>query len=122
MRTVARNFLSLILISMILSCSSTGAVEKPDNLIKESVLERVLYDIIVLEAMSTFKPKNQDFESVYGKPYIYKKYGIDSLQLVESDNYYAKFPRIYTRIYSNIQKRMGKVKDSLTELDKLQRK
>lgn len=122
MRTVARNFLSLILISMILSCSSTGAVEKPDNLIKESVMERVLYDIIVLEAMSTFKPKNPDFESVYGKPYIYKKYGIDSLQLVQSDNYYAKFPRIYTRMYSNIQKRMGKVKDSLTEMDKLQRK
>ena len=46
---------------MILSCSSTGAVEKPDNLIKESVMERVLYDIIVLEAMSTFKPKNPDF-------------------------------------------------------------
>jgi len=44
------------------------------------------------------------------------------LQLVQSDNYYAKFPRIYTRMYSNIQKRMGKVKDSLTELDKLQRK
>lgn len=107
---------------MILSCSSTGAVEKPDNLIKESVMERVLYDIIVLEAMSAFKPKNPDFESVYGKPYIYKKYGIDSLQLVQSDNYYAKFPRIYTRMYSNIQKRMGKVKDSLTELDKLQRK
>jgi hypothetical protein len=122
MRTVARNFLSLILISMTLSCSSTGAVEKPDNLIKELVMERVLYDIIVLEAMSTFKPKNPDFESVYGKPYIYKKYGIDSLQLVQSDNYYAKFPRIYTRMYSNIQKRMGKVKDSLTELDKLQRK
>ena len=107
---------------MILSCSSTGAVEKPDNLIKESVMERVLYDIIVLEAMSTCKPKNPDFESVYGKPYIYKKYGIDSLQLLQSDNYYAKFPRIYTRMYFNIQKRMGKVKDSLTELDKLQRK
>ena len=85
-------------------------------------MERVLYDIIVLEAMNTFKPKNPDFKSVYGKPYIYKKYGIDSLQLVQSDNYYAKFPRIYTWMYSNIQKRMGKVKDSLTELDKLQRK
>lgn len=122
MRTVARNFLNSILISMILSCSSTGAVEKPDNLIKESVMELVLYDIIVLEAMNTFKPKNPDFESVYGKPYIYKKYGIDSLQLVQSDSYYAKFPRIYTRMYSNIQKRMGKVKDSLTEMDKLQKK
>ena len=107
---------------MILSCSSTGDIEKPDNLIKESVMKRVLYDIMVLDAMRTFKPKNPDFEAVYSKPYIYKKYGIDSLQLVESDNYYAKFQRIYYRLYSNILKRMDKVKDSLTELDKLQRK
>lgn len=122
MKIVVNFILSLILTSMILSCSSTGAVEKPDNLIKESVMERVLYDIMVLDAMSTFKPKNPDFEVVYGKSYIYKKYGIDSLQLVESDNYYAKFPRIYSRLYSNILKRMDKVKDSLTELGKLQKK
>ena len=122
MKTVVNFILSLILTSMILSCSSTGDIEKPDNLIKESVMKRVLYDIMVLDAMRTFKPKNPDFEAVYSKPYIYKKYGIDSLQLVESDNYYAKFPRIYYRLYSNILKRMDKVKDSLTELDKLQRK
>ena len=122
MKTVVNFILSLILTSIILSCSSTGAVEKPDNLINESVMERVLYDIMVLDAMSAFKPKNTDFEAVFGKPYIFNKYGIDSLQLVESDNYYAKFPRIYSRLYSNILKRMDKVKDSLTELGKLQKK
>lgn len=121
MKTSVYNILCLVATSFVLSCSTTGAVEKPDNLIKESLMERVLYDVMVLEAMNSFTPKNPNFEAVYGNPYLYKKYGIDSLQLVQSDQYYAKFPRIYSRMYSNVIKRMEKVKDSLTELGKLQK-
>jgi len=104
-------FFSVILLQR---CSSTGAVEKPDNLIKESVMEKILYDATLMKTMMSYKPKNPDFENVLGKTYLYIKYEIDSLQLIESERYYAKFPRTYYRMYSNVLDRLNKTQDSIT--------
>ena len=104
-------FFSVILLQR---CSSTGAVEKPDNLIKESVMEKILYDATLMKTMMSYKPKNPDFENVLGKSYLYIKYEIDSLQLIESERYYAKFPRTYYRMYSNVLDRLNKTQDSMT--------
>jgi hypothetical protein len=109
-----------IIVLLTSSCSDTGVVEKPENLIEEERMEQIIYDLLMLDAMNTFNPKNPDFEAVYGTPYLYKKYGIDSLQLADSDAYYAKFPRIYYRMYATVMKKMQRVKDSLGELDKKQ--
>ena len=103
-------FFSVILLQR---CSSTGAVEKPDNLIKESVMEKILYDATLMKTMMSYKPKNPDFENVLGKSYLYIKYEIDSLQLIESERYYAKFPRTYYRMYSNVLDRLNKTQDSI---------
>ncbi|MDB2327944.1 DUF4296 domain-containing protein [Flavobacteriaceae bacterium] len=104
-------FFSVILLQR---CSSTGAGEKPDNLIKESVMEKILYDATLMKTMMSYKPKNPDFENVLGKSYLYIKYEIDSLQLIESERYYAKFPRTYYRMYSNVLDRLNKTQDSIT--------
>ncbi|MDA8612016.1 DUF4296 domain-containing protein [Flavobacteriaceae bacterium] len=100
------------------SCSGTGNVKKPVNLISEKKMEAVLYDAIVLDVMSTFSEKNPTFEALMGKSYLYKKYDIDSLQLVESENYYAKNPRVYFKIHSNVLKRIEITKDSLDRIAK----
>ena len=112
----------LFLVILFQSCSSTSSVKKPKNLIDEDLMEQILYEISIMDAMSTFTPRNPEFEEMYGKPYIYIKYGIDSLQLAESDHYYAKFPRIYHKIYSNVLTRINKMKDSLDLLGKEQKK
>ena len=110
-----------ISVSFFYSCSCTGSVEKPDNLISESLMINILYEISILDAMSTFKPKNKDFEEIYGKPYIFIKYGVDSLQLAKSDEYYAKFPRVYHRIYSSVLEKLKKTKDSFDLLGKIEK-
>jgi hypothetical protein len=112
----------LSLTALFQSCSSTGSVEEPENLIDENLMENILYELSILDAMSSFTPRNPDFEKIYGKPYIFLKYKIDSLQLAESDNYYAKFPRVYHKIYSNVLARMNKTKESLDLLGKEQKK
>jgi hypothetical protein len=102
-----KSLLGILLTTLLLQyCSSTGSVEKPDNLIKESVMEN----------MYTYNPKNPDFEAVLGKPYLYIKYGIDSLQLVESESYYSKFPRTYFRMHNNVLERLTKIQDSINEV------
>ena len=114
-------FFGLISILLLFeSCNGTSRVEKPQNLIEEDRMEQILYDVLMLDAMRTFNPKNPEYEAVYGMPYLYKKYGIDSFQLVESDAYYAKFPRIYYRMYDGVMKKMQRVKDSLGAIERKQ--
>ena len=103
------------------SCSGTDSVEKPENLISEKKMEAILYDAIMMEVMTTFSLKNPTFEALMGKSYLYSKYKIDSLQLVESENYYAKNPRNYLKIHNNVLKRNEKEKDSFDRLGKKQK-
>lgn len=112
-----KSLLGILLTTLLLQyCSSTGSVEKPDNLIKESVMENIIFDATLMNTMYTYNPKNPDFEAVLGKPYLYIKYGIDSLQLAESESYYSKFPRTYFRMHNNVLERLTKIQDSINEV------
>ena len=111
-------FLELIVIITLFRCVDSGKVLKPANLISENQMEQILYDATLMEVMSTFSKKSSAFEAILGKSYLYKKYSIDSLQLIESENYYAKNPRIFYRIHSAVLKKMDAVKDSLDLLTK----
>lgn len=108
----------VFLILLTWSCSNTGQVEKPENLISEEQMENILFDATLMEAINNSTDRNLELELLLGKPYLYLKYGVDSLQLVESEQYYAKNPRVYLRIYNNVLKRVDKAKDSLNDLDK----
>ena len=54
--------------------------------------------------------------SEFGVNYLYQKYGIDSIQLIQSDKYYSKNPRIYSRIYKKVLDKMQMQKDSIDRL------
>ncbi|MGI9540818.1 MAG: DUF4296 domain-containing protein [Flavobacteriaceae bacterium] len=118
MRSISLVFAIVFCATLVASCSGTGNVKKPDNLISEKRMEAILYDAIVMDVMRTFSEKNPTFEALMGKSYLYKKYDIDSLQLVESENYYAKNPRVYFKIHSNVLKRIEFTKDSLDRIAK----
>lgn len=98
------------------ACGNLGTVEKPENLIDEKRMESILYDAVIMDVMNTFSELNPDFVEILGAPYLYKKYGIDSLQLVQSEEYYTKNPRIYHRIYSRVLTKLQKDKDSIDDV------
>jgi hypothetical protein len=114
------NFLYVLLVFLILftSCETSGGVKKPDDLIDEATMEAILYEATLMEIMNTFSPKNPDFVDILGAPLLYLKHGIDSLQLVESEAYYTKNPRIYYRIYSKVLNRLQREKDSIDRVIK----
>lgn len=87
-----------------LSCNEE-VVKKPENLIPKDKMVSVLYDISLLNAGRSI---NQNILNEYGiepMDYIYNKYGIDSLQLVNSDTYYASLPLMYEVIYMEVAER-----------------
>lgn len=98
------------------ACGNLETVEKPKKLIDEKTMEKILYDAVMMDVMQTFSELNPTFEEILGAPYLYKKYKIDSLQLVQSEEYYIKNPRIYYRIYSKVISQLQKSKDSIDTL------
>ena len=56
----------------IFSCQDLVLIEKPENLIDELTMENIIYEAIMMDVMSTFKPKNKKFIGIVGSPYLYK--------------------------------------------------
>ena len=101
---------------LVLCCKDQTLPYKPKNLIDESTMENIIYEAIMMDVMSTFKPKNKKFISIIGTPYLFLKYNIDSLQLVRSNEYYIKNPKVMSKIYGKVLKRMEKSKDSIDNI------
>ena len=94
----------------------SSGFERPDDLIDEEIMEEILYESILMETMSTFSDKNPNFIKILGTPYIFSKHNIDSSQLIKSEDYYTKNPRIYQKIYTKVLLRLKQDKDSIDKV------
>jgi len=115
---VKRTYLFSLFISLFLGCGNLSTIPKPENLIDEALMEQILYEATLLEIMNTFSEKNPNFKQVLGAPYFYLKYGVDSLQLAQSEEYYVKYPKIYQKMHMKVLLRLEKKKDSINKLVK----
>lgn len=108
-----------VLLGLILlfSCNEK-VVEKPENLIPAEKMISVLYDMAVINAA---KNMNQDILLEYDiepMAYIYSKHGVDSLQFVKSDLYYASKPSEYETIYTAVKDKLEKDEQYMEEHNK----
>jgi hypothetical protein len=98
-------------------CQKTG-IEKPNNLIEKEKMIDVLYDISLLEAIKG-QNINGGITSKEINKYIFKKYKIDSVQLVKSNKYYASDVAEYKKMYQKVKERLDaenkKIEDKNTE-------
>ena len=102
----------LLIILIVIGCSNNV----PENIISKKKMENIIFDIIILNASSTYEFKiDKNFLS---DEIIYKKYNIDSTQLYESELYYSKNPKIHFEIYDNVQKRIKRSLDSIKSVNK----
>ena len=101
-----------LIILLVLGCSDNV----PENIISKKKMENIIFDIIILNASSTYDFKiDKNFLS---DEIIFKKYNIDSTQFYESELYYSKNPKIHFEIYENVQKRIKKSLDSIKTVNK----
>lgn len=105
-----------ILLILIMSCSNQDG---PSDLMSEEQMVNFLLDINIINSSRAFR-NNSDLNYYNIKDtFLYKKHNIDSLQFVNSNKYYSSNPKQYLRIYSNLQKKMRFIKDSIEiELNK----
>ena len=105
-----------ILIMLIISCSDQSS---PTDLMSEQQMVDFLLDINIINSSRAYR-NNSDLNYYNIKDtFLYKKHNIDSMQFVKRNSYYSSKPKQYLRIYSELQKKMKFIKDSIEiELNK----
>jgi Domain of unknown function (DUF4296) len=123
----------------LLSCSDK-AIEKPKNLIDETTMENILYDLSLIQAIKGHDYKLLPKKSIDPQKYIYQKYKIDSSQFAQSNKYYSSdidgYKKMYDRVIEKIKaekkvldakvskefkEKQKKTKDSISKIKKLKR-
>jgi hypothetical protein len=107
--------LSLALLVLVFSCKPS-TVKRPDNLIGESQMVDMLYDLALLEAIRTQQPVKLEAQGLTPDTYIYKKYKVDSLQFAQSNQYYAADIEKYKKLYDRVEERLQKNKKTVDSI------
>lgn len=111
----------------LVSCYDVQKPEKPDDLISEDKMVDVLVETVIMSSAKGINKRELENKGILPDSFIYKKHKIDSLQFVNSNNYYAydieNFNQIYTRVkdslealrlhYKEVQKKEEKSKKKL---------
>ena len=110
---------------ILFGCDNYNNDSVPDNLIEPKKMTNILVDMELLRSIKSTNASDEYKEKALGDLYLYKKYNIDSLQLVESKKYYSKYPKKYLAIYKSVEKRLKFMKDSLnlimdSKIDKIE--
>ena len=100
----------LLISIFIIGCSSNA----PEDLISEEKMESIIFDIMILNASSSYDLKIDN--NMISDELIFRKHDIDSAQFYDSELYYSKNPRIQLNIYSNVKRRIQKSIDSLKNI------
>jgi len=90
-------------------------IEKPVNLIPQEQMTNIIYDMAVLNAANEINAQILSEHIKNPSEFIFKKYGIDSIQYVKSDLYYASVPEAYDKIYNSVKLRLEQEKSAIDE-------
>ncbi len=108
-----RLFLILI-IAFVLSCAEE-VIKKPEDLIPRETMTDLVYEMAVLNAAKSTNKAILEEHFEDPTDFLFRQYGVDSLQFVKSDMYYASQPLVYEAIYEEVSVRLEKERTELEE-------
>lgn len=111
-----KNVLYIVFVFLLISCNQ-GIIQKPNPFIEEDKMEKILYELTVLNAAKNTNYFVFDSNYIDVNDIIYTQNGIDSTQLAQNIVYYASQPEKYKKILLRIEKRLAK-EDSLATAQK----
>lgn len=98
-----RSILIGLLFFSFISCNDT--IEKPKNLIEKDKMVDILFDLSLLEAIKS-QNISGGISNKNANAYLYKKYKIDSIQLAQSNKYYAADVEEYKKMFEEVKTRL----------------
>lgn|SRR5690606_10430813 len=112
-------FCLIVLLIASVSCKEKP-VEKPEKLIDKETMTNILYDLAILQASVNFKSHAVN-NSIEVDTYIYEKYEIDSVTLIQNQRFYASDVKAFKEMYKDISERIKAeevLADSLSKTEK----
>lgn len=112
----------LLILTILVSCTSNTIFEKPKDLIPRDSMVILLQEMMVASSAKFVNNVNSERDINY-MSYVYQKYNIDSARFNRSNTYYISTIDEYVKLFqevkdslekkSNYFKQIKKVKDSL---------
>jgi hypothetical protein len=102
----------------LISCGEK-VVKEPEQLISKEKMADILYDLAILTAAKNTSTDLLVKNKIETMEYLYAKYGIDSIQFVENNLYYASIPAEYVAIYTKVDSVLGSVQKKMEEARKI---
>lgn len=100
---IKRIYLLVLILGLCFACNNIDKPKKPDNLIAKDKMVDILFDVFVFNAAKGTDKRILEENNVTPTVYIYDKYQIDSLQFVESNEYYAYDIKTYEELIEKVQ-------------------
>ncbi len=107
-----------IFCAVLVSCGEK-VVKEPEQLISKEKMADILYDLAILTAAKNTSTDILVKNKIETMEYLYTKYGIDSVQFVENNLYYASIPSDYVAIYKEVDSRLEAVQKVMDEARKI---
>ncbi|MFS4415967.1 DUF4296 domain-containing protein [Maribacter sp. 2307ULW6-5] len=113
-----KTFLMAGLAALLFSCGEK-LIEPPENVIPKDKMVLMLKELAVLNAARTTSIAKLKEYGIDPTSYVFEKFGVDSLQFVESDRYYASLPAQYEDIYLQVEALLTQEKERVDALKKM---
>ncbi|MGB3607892.1 MAG: DUF4296 domain-containing protein [Psychroserpens sp.] len=113
-----RNVAIILITLFCFGCNSINRPKEPDNLISQNDMANILYDVYILNAAKGANKSVLEENGIYPEDYIFKKYGIDSLQFALSNEYYGFYIDEYAAIVDRVEDRIYKDKEYFKDIAK----
>ena len=113
-----RIFKIVCLVLLMLGCNNNkiNKPPKPENLISKDKMVEVLYDMVLINTAKGSDRRTLERRGIVPQDYIFSKHNIDSLQFVESNDYYSYNIDVYDEIFSKVKSKLEKDKTRINKL------
>ena len=111
--------LFVILFALLLTSCGEKLLDKPEDLIPKDKMINILKDITILNSARSTSVTVLHDHKIEPTTFVFSNYGVDSLQFVTSDRYYASLPNEYEAMYVEIEKQLDNQKEQMSEAKKI---
>lgn len=102
---------------LLLACHLVGCrVKRPETVLPDAKMEKVLYDYHVAKAMGDELPFAESYKKVLYIESVFKKHGITRAEFDSSMVWYARNPNVLTKIYEKVNVRLRNERDGINHL------
>lgn len=115
-----KKILGILAVVLFVQSCNDATVAKPDNLISKDQMIDIYYEVALYDAIKTVNARSLHIRKIDSTDYIYKRFGVDSLQVATSNSYYASNLDEYAEMFKTVEERLEKnfkVADSLKQFE-----